>query len=139
MSSVYLLSDRRLPFSAVLAEFLAVVLVFPLAAKLVAPALVSGAATQALLPQLSIALLLINAMIVLLDPPEPPVWNVARAIVAGAWRATLLFIGLLWLLIFTDNGGTVPVGLFVIAWALAVAASALLRAARHLLARRIVM
>jgi hypothetical protein len=129
--------DRRLPFAAVLGESVACVLAFPVAALLVSPAVLDGEATQAALPLLPIALLLLNALLILLDPPEPGVWNVSRAIGAGVWRATLLFIGLLWTLVLTGQGGAVPVGVFIVAWGCLVAASAILRTLRLLGARRI--
>ncbi len=129
--------DRRLPLSAVLGECVACVLAFPLAALLVDPAMLAGEATRAALPLLPYALLLLNVLLVLLDPPEPAVWNVPRAITSGVWRATLLFIGLLWTLILSGNGAAVPVGLFVVAWGCLVAASAVLRSLRLLGSRRI--
>ena len=129
--------DRRLPLAAVLGDSVACALAFPAAALLVTPAMLAGEAAQATLPLLPIALLLLNALLILLDPPEPGVWNVSRAIGAGVWRATLLFIGLLWTLVLTGQGGAVPVGIFIVAWGCLVAASATLRTLRLLGARRI--
>ncbi len=137
LPSPYTIPDRRLPLVAALGESVACVMAFPLAAVVVGPAMLEGEAIRAALPNLPIALILLNALLILLDPPEPPVWNVARAIGAGVWRATLLFIGLLWTLVLSGQGGAVPLGLFVIAWGCLVAASAGLRTARLLTARRI--
>jgi hypothetical protein len=131
--------DRRLPFPAVLGDSIACVSAFPLAALMVAPAMLEGEAIRAALPLLPYALLLLNTLLILLDPPEPAVWNVPRAIVAGVWRATLLFIGLLWTLVLTGHGGAVPVGLFVTAWGCLVALSAGLRTWRLISARRILV
>jgi hypothetical protein len=136
-STLSTIPDRRLPLSAVLGESIACVLAFPVAALLVAPAMLDGEATRAALPLLPIALLLLNALLILLDPPEPGVWNVSRAIGAGVWRATILFIALLWTLVLTGQGGAVPVGLFIVAWGCLVAASAILRAWRLICAKRI--
>lgn len=138
MSPIHLaIPDRRLPFLAVLGDCVASVLAFPAAALLVDPALLEGEATRAAVAALPLALLLLNVLLVLLDPPEPPVWNVPRAITAGIWRATLLFIALLWALVLTGHGGAVPVGLFVLAWGCLAAASAVLRTLRLLACRRI--
>ena len=137
MSIALQIPDRRLPLSAVLADSIACALVFPLATLLVAPAMLEGEAIRAALPLLPYALLLLNALLILLDPPEPGVWNVPRAIGAGVWRATLLFIGLLWTLVLSGQGGAVPVGLFVLAWGCLVGLCAILRAWRLLSARRI--
>lgn len=136
-STALTIPDRRVSLLAVVGECVACVLAFPLAALLVDPAILAGEATRAALPLLPLALLLLDVLLILLAPPEPPVWNVPRAITAGVWRATLLFIGLLWTLILSGNGGAVPVGLFVIAWGCLVAACAALRSLRLLGARRI--
>jgi hypothetical protein len=137
LPSSFKIPDRRLPLAAALAESVACVLAFPIAAVIVGPAMLEGEAIRAALPNLPIALILLNALLILLDPPEPPVWNVSRAIGAGVWRATLLFIGLLWTLVLSGQGGAVPLGLFVTAWGCLVAASAGLRTARLLTAKRI--
>lgn len=138
MSSIcYTIPDRRLPFLAVLGDCVASVLAFPLAALLVDPAILAGEGTREALAALPLALLALNVVLVLLDPREPGVWNVPRAITAGIWRATLLFIALLWTLVLSGNGGAVPVGLFVLAWGCLAAASALLRTLRLLACPRI--
>ncbi len=137
MRTVSAIPDRRLPFAAVLADCLACALVFPMAALLVAPGVLAGEATGRTLPLLPVGLLLLNVLLILLDPPEPPVWNVPRAIIAGTWRATLLFIGLLWVLVLRGQGAVVPVGLFMIAWGCLVLAIATLRTLRLVLGRRI--
>lgn len=136
MPTAYLVPDRRLPFVAVLADCVACVLVFPVASELVPPGVLPGDAGRAALAVLPLALLLINMLIILLDPPEPPVWSVPRAIVAGVWRATLVFICLLWTLVLSGHAGAVPVGLFITAWGCLVAATATLRTLRLLLTRR---
>lgn len=137
MSIALQIPDRRLPFSAVLGDALACALAFPLATLFVAPVMLEGEAIRAALPLLPYALLLLNVLFFLVDPPEPAVWNVPRAIGAGVWRATLLFIGLLWTLVLSGQGGVVPVGLFIVAWGCLVALSAVLRAWRLISARRI--
>lgn len=129
--------DRRVPFLAVLGDSVASALAFPLAALLVDPAMLADAATRAALPVLPLALIVLNVLLVLLDPPEPGVWNVPRAITAGIWRSTVLFIALLWTLVLTGHGGAVPLGLFVLAWGCLAAASAVLRTLRLLGTRRI--
>ncbi len=137
MRTVCYLPDRRMPFAAVLADCLVVVLAFPVATLLAAPEVVAGEATRSVVGVLPLALLLLNMLVILLDPPEPPVLNVPRAIVAGAWRATLLFIGLLWVLVLSGQAAAVPVGLFILAWGCLVFASAILCTVRLVLARRI--
>ena len=136
-SSCYTFPDRRLPFFAVLGDSLACVVAFPLAALVVASGIVDGESTRAVLSALPIALLLLNVLVVVVDPREPPAWSVPTAVMAGVWHATLLFIGLLWVLVLAGRGGAVPVGLFVVAWGCLVALSALVRLARVVTARRI--
>lgn len=133
----YTVPDRRLPFVAVLGDCVASVLAFPLAALLVDQAMLAGEGTGAAVAALPLALLVLNVVLVLLDPREPGVWNVPRAISAGIWRATLLFIALLWTLVLSGNGDAVPVGLFVLAWGCLAAASAVLRTLRLVGSRRI--
>ena len=139
MPAVHLFPCRRLPFAAVLADCVAAVLAFPVAAVLVAPEVVVGEETRAVLGMLPWALLLLNMIVVLFDPPEPPVWSVPRAVIAGIWRATLLFIGLLWVLVLSGQAAAVPVKLFVLAWGGLMIASAVSRTLRLLAARRIVL
>jgi len=137
MRDFYHIPDRRVPLAAVLADAAACALVFPLAASLMDPARLEPEPVRAALAALPVALLLINAIVVLLDPPEPPVWSVPRAIVAGAWRSTLLFIALLWTLILTGAAGAVPVGLFIIGWGLLTGIGATLRTIRLITCQRI--
>lgn len=137
MRDLYHIPDRRVPLAAVLADSVACALVFPLAASLIEPARLDPERVMATLSMLPVALLLINAIVVLLDPPEPAVWSVPRAIVAGAWRSTLLFIALLWTLILTGAAGNVPVGLFIIAWGLLTGIGAALRTIRLITCQRI--
>ncbi len=139
MPAAYLVFDRRLPFAAVLADCVAAVLAFPLAAMLVAPEVMAAEETRAVLRTLPWALLILNMIVVLFDPPEPPVWSVPRAVVAGIWRATLLFIGLLWVLVLAGQAAAVPVKLFVLAWGALMVASATLRTLRLVFARRILV
>lgn len=136
MPRTFLVPDRRLPFAAVLGDCLACALAFPVAALLVPPAMTEGAAAEAALAVLPLGLVLINVLVILLDPPEPLVWSVPRAALAGIWRATLLFICLLWSLVFTGHAAAVPVGLFMVAWGCLVVATAVLRVLRLLLAPR---
>lgn len=137
MQAAYVVPDRRVPFMAVLGDCVASVLAIPIATLLVAPELLDDEAIQAVLAVLPWALLLLNMVVILFDPPEPPVWNVPRAVVAGVWRATLLFIGLLWVLVLSAEAAAVPVGLFMIAWGCLAAAMATLRTLRLVVARRI--
>jgi hypothetical protein len=137
MHAALVVPDRRLPFSAVLGDCVASVLAFPVATLFVAPELLEDEATRTVLAVLPWALILLNMVVILFDPPEPPVWSVPRAVVAGVWRATLLFIGLLWVLVLSAEAAAVPVGLFMIAWGCLTAAMAILRTARLLAARRI--
>jgi hypothetical protein len=137
MSIAFAVPDRRLPFSAALVDCVIGVLAFPVATMLVAPEILAGEDTQAALGVMPLALVLLNVLVILINPPEPPVWNVPRAIVAGVWRATLLFIGLLWALVLSGTAAAVPVGLFVIAWGCLVLASAVVRTLRLAVARRI--
>jgi hypothetical protein len=139
MPAVHLVPDRRLPFAAVLADCLAAVLAFPVAAMLVAPEVVAAEEARAVLRALPWGLLLLNMIVFLFDPPEPPVRSVPRAVVAGIWRATLLFIGLLWVLVLSGQAAVVPVKLFVLAWGGLMMASAVSRTLRLLAARRIVL
>jgi len=129
--------DRRVPFLAVAGDSVASAAAFPLATLLVDPAMLADEATRATLPVLPLALIVLNVLLVLLDPPEPGVWNVPRAITAGIWRATILFIALLWTLVLTGHGGAVPLGFFALAWGCLAAASAVVRTLRLLGARRI--
>jgi hypothetical protein len=128
--------DRRLPFLAVLGDSVVCAAAFPLAALLVDPAILANEAAQAVLV-LPWALVLLNVLFVLFDPPEPAVCNVPRAITAGIWRATVLFIALLWTLVLTGHGGAVPVGFFVLGWGCLAAQSAVLRTVRLLALPRI--
>lgn len=137
MSAAHLVPDRRVPFLAVLGECVASVLAFPLAVPMVAPELLHDEATQTVLAMLPWALVLLSVVVILFDPPEPPVWNVPRAIVAGVWRATLLFIGLLWVLVLSAAAAAVPAGLFMIAWGCLAAAMAALRTLRLVVAQRL--
>lgn len=137
MPDFYHIPDRRVPLAAVLADAVACALIFPLAATMVEPATIDHESVITTLRLLPVALLLINAIVVLLDPPEPPVWSVARAAIAGVWRSTLLFIVLLWTLILTGAAGTVPVGLFIIAWGLLAGIGAILRTVRLATCQRI--
>ena len=137
MPAAYVVPDRRVPFVAVLGDCLAGVLAFPVATLLVEPALLVDERTQSVLAVLPWALLLLSMVVILFDPPEPPVWNVPRAIVAGVWRATLLFIALLWVLVMSAEAAAVPVGLFMIAWGCLAAAMAVMRTLRLVAARRI--
>lgn len=137
MTISFSIPDRRVPLAAVLADSLACALAFPIAAMLLEPARVAGENVLAVLPLLPLGLLLINAIVILLDPPEPPVWSLARAVVAGAWRASLLFIALLWTLILSGAAAAVPVALFIVAWGILMVAIAALRLARLLTCRRI--
>jgi hypothetical protein len=137
MPTAFLVPDRRLPFVAVLADCLVCVLVFPVAAVLAAPVVPTDDGGRRALAVLPLALLLINLLIILLDPPEPLVWSVPRAVLAGVWRATLVFICLLWTLLLSGHAAVVPVGLFMTAWGCLVVATAILRALRLLLVRRI--
>ena len=133
----FTIPDRRVPFLTVLGDSVASAAAFPLAVLLVDPAILAGEATRAALAVLPLALIVLNMLLVLLDPPEPGVWNVPRAITAGVWRATVLFIALLWTLVLSGNGGTIPAGLFIIAWGCLAATSAVLRTLRLLGTRRI--
>ena len=139
MPAVHLVPDRRLPFAAVLADCVAAVLAFPVATMLVVPEMLATEETRAVLRTLPWALLLLNMIVVLFDPPEPPVGSVPSAVVAGIWRATLLFIGLLWVLVLSGQAAAVPVKLFVFAWGGLMMASAVSRTLRLLAARRIVL
>lgn len=137
MHAALVVPDRRLAFLAVLGECVASVLAFPVAAFIVTPELLVDEATRTVLAVLPWALILLTVVVILFDPPEPPVWSVPRAIVAGVWRATLLFVGLLWVLVLSAAAEAVPVGLFMVAWGCLAAAMAALRTARLLIARRI--
>lgn len=135
MSIVSAVPDRRLPFSMALVDCVIGVLAFPAAAMLVAPEVLSREGTQAALGVLPLGLLLLNMLVILLNPPEPPVWNVSRAVLAGVWRATLLFIGLLWVLVLSGAAAAVPVGLFIVAWGCLALATTIVRTVRLVLVR----
>jgi hypothetical protein len=131
--------DRRLPFSAVVGDCVAGAISFPVAVSLMPASIIAGEDTQATVAVLPYAMLLLTILLTLLDPPEPPVWNFPRAVLAGIWRATLLFIALLWVLIFTAAGSTLPLALFVTAWSILALVNATLRALRLATACRITL
>jgi hypothetical protein len=131
--------DRRLPFLAVVGDCIAGAMSFPVAMCLVPSSFIAGEDTLATLAVLPFAMLLLTVLITALDPPEPPVWNLPRAVLAGIWRATLLFMALLWILIFTAAGSTLPMALFVTAWAILALANSALRALRLATACRITL
>lgn len=137
MSVSTTLVDRRLPLLAVLADCVALVLVFPLAALLVAPELLTGDHARSVQETLPWALLLLNVIVILLDPPEPRVWSVSRAVIAGIWRSTLLFMGLFWLLMISGHAAVVPVNVFVVAWGCSMIATAILRTVRLLFTQHV--
>jgi hypothetical protein len=127
MARGYSISDRRLTLPTVLADCVVGAMAFPLAALVVPPDMLVKEATQSVLVVLPLGLLLLSIMLVLARLPEPPIWNVSRAITAGVGRSTLLCMLLLCILLLT--GSALPLGLFGVAWGVLALASALIRIA----------
>lgn len=137
MAHGYSISDRRLTLPIALADIVVGAMAFPLAAIAVPSAMLASEATQSVLVVLPLGILLLNTMLVLTRLPEPPIWSVPRALTTGIWRATLLFMLLLWILLLTGSGSAVPLGLFAIAWGVLALASAMIRIAWLMQASRI--
>ena len=129
MARGYSISDRRLTLPTVLADCVAGAMAFPLAALVVPPGMLAKDATQFVLVVLPLGLLLLSIMLVLARLPEPPIWNVPRAVTAGVGRSTLLCMLLLCILLLTGSGSALPLGLFAVAWGVLALASALIRIA----------
>ncbi len=131
--------DRRLTLSTVFFDFVAGALAFPLAALAVPPAMLDGDETWAVISALPFGVILLSILMVLVHPAEPEGWTAAKAITNGIWRSTIVFMALLWVLIVTGGGRSVPLGLFIVAWGVLASAGALVRIARLWLAPRILV
>jgi len=131
--------DRRLTLSTVFLDFVAGALAFPLAALAVPPAMLDGEETRAVISALPFGVVLLSMLLVLVHPAEPGGWTVPQAITSGIWRATIVFMALLWVLIVTGGGSSVPLGLFSVAWGVLALAGVLVRIARLWLAPRVLV
>ena len=136
MATVYFIRDRRRPFASVLGDCLVAVLAIPMAAWLAAPDL-PGAEAAALLRRCALALLLLNLVVYFLEPTESAVWSVPRAIIAGAWRASLMVTGLVCVLLSSGEAGRVPLGLLLLAWGALALGMAAARVIRLVTSRRV--
>lgn len=131
------ISDRRLTLPTVPADSVAGAMAFPPAAKVVPPAMLACEAVQSVLVVLPLALLLLSLLLVLSRLLEPPIRNVPHAITAGAWRTTLLFMLLSWILLLIGSGSALLLSAFAVAVAVLALVSALIRVSRLLHASRI--